>query len=187
MKNKCIISIICALSISAPLSWSWNAYAFSKEDQNILNKLAQGSRSEIQLGKLVASKTSQPAVKNFGKRMIEDHSAILKQLNQWAATNNATILETPGQEENKILNKISSLSGKEFDHQYIQGMLQDHNKDVAEIASYIDTHKGSSAIPVLRGTLPIVEDHLRIAENIAGQLGISPDLGLNQPNQKSSS
>lgn len=186
MKNKPLISIFYAISLSALFTWPLNAQAFSKEDQKMMNKLAQGSSSEIQLGKLVASKATHPAVKNFGKRMIEDHSTILKQLNQWAATNNTSILETPGQEENKIMAKISSLSGKELDQQYIQGMLQDHNKDVAEIASYIDTHKVSSVIPVLRGTLPIVEDHLRIAENIAGQMGIGPEMGLNQPHQKSS-
>jgi len=154
------------------------AVASRSPDLQIVTKLAQGSSAEIELGRIVKSKARNPAVKAFGQRMITDHSALLADATRWASERRITLDATPGQEEKKIIDRTARLSGDDFDRSYIEGMLDDHKKDVAEVARFIAAHPDSPATGLLKQALPTLEDHLRVAENVAGQIGVKPDAGL---------
>jgi putative membrane protein len=175
MRNIIFATVIGTLLSST----AWSA-GITPADRHMLNKLSQGSAAEVQLGQMVEKKASDPSVKQFAQKMVHDHSQLLAQTQSWAASHKVALSSTPGQEEKSMMNGLSGLSGQNFDHKYIEGMLDDHKKDVAEVAEYIDNHPHSSITPLLKQTLPILSDHLRIAENVAGRLGISPDAGLNQ-------
>ncbi len=43
------------------------------------------------------------------------------------------------------------------------------------------TTKDPAVQDLARRTLPFLENHLRMAENIAGEMGISAEPGLNEP------
>lgn len=153
----------------------------SPSDLQLANKLSEANVVEIELGKMVVQKSKNTAVKQFAQRMIDDHSALQGQLKQWADTHHVTLSERSNADTHSMKSKLSRLSGDEFDKRYIQDMLQDHQKDTAELQSYLTTTPQSPLKPLISKTLPILENHLRVVENVAGQLGIPPQGGLNQP------
>jgi putative membrane protein len=147
----------------------------SESDQTIMNKLNQGSISEIHTAQTVIQRSSEPEVKQLAQRIIDDHTTLMKEIQSWADKNKVQLSSTAESEPNKM----SSLTSANFDQRYVQAMLEDHNKDVSDVAKYIDEHPKSSVTPILKKNLPNLEDHLRIAENAAGKIGLKPDLGLN--------
>lgn len=52
---------------------------------------AEGSAMEIELGKLAQKKASSDAVKDFGKRMVEDHTKASEELKRAAAKANIPV------------------------------------------------------------------------------------------------
>lgn len=84
------------------------------------------------------------------------------------------------------LRELRKLSGKEFDRQYIEDMLRDHREDVNELQGTIPTIQTIGIKALMTKMLPILENHLRIAEHAAGRIGVSPKSGLNEPEHPAS-
>src|SRR5580765_5019376 len=53
-------------------------------DETFLKKAAQGGMAEVELGQLAVQKASSDQVKQFGQRMVDDHSKANDQLKQLA-------------------------------------------------------------------------------------------------------
>src|SRR4051812_41584022 len=86
--------------------------------RKFVKEAAEGSATEIALGKLAQEKGSSDAVKQFGKRMVDDHSKATEELKQAAEMAKITVpLETPNKVK-KAQDKLSKLSGAEFDRVY---------------------------------------------------------------------
>src|ERR1700692_2808049 len=60
-------------------------------DQHFMMNAAQGGMAEVQLGTLAREHASSQAVKDFGQRMIDDHSKAGDELKALAAQNNVTL------------------------------------------------------------------------------------------------
>ena len=72
-----------------------SASTSAKADQTFVMKAAQGGLAEVQLGQLAAQKASNPDVKAFGQKMVDDHTKANDQLKQVAAQDNIAIPAEP--------------------------------------------------------------------------------------------
>ncbi len=175
------LSWILTLGLVIFCKQGFSASPLQEEDRTLLNKLVQGDSAEIRIGKLIEARTSQPNVKDFAHRMVNDHSLLLSETNSWAKNRSIPLEVNPGVEENMMMKQLSGLTGQALDRKYIQEMLEDHKSEVSKVAQHLEKKPNSSISPLLKKTIPILEDHLRLAENVAGQIGISPDAGLTNP------
>lgn len=57
-----------------------------RTDRNFISKAVEDNREEVELGKLAQGKASSDAVKQFGQRMVEDHSAPTRICCSWPRT-----------------------------------------------------------------------------------------------------
>ena len=153
----------------------------SQHAQTFLKDMAQGNVAEIELGKLAEQKGSTAAIRDFGQRMVRDHTALNNQLKQLASAENVSLPTTINSQQQQEKQNLEHLSGKHFDEQYIKTMLMDHQKDVQAVQQEAENAQNPQVKMLAAKALPIVEDHLRIAENDAGKLGVSSYEGLNQP------
>jgi putative membrane protein len=185
MNRRLVIIAISTLStITANmLSPSGAAFAvnISKTDIDLANKLTKGSMAEIEMGNLAQNKAKNPAVKDFGQRMVKDHTAVMNQVKEWAQKNKVSVSTKISPENQTHMKELAQFSAEDFDKHFIEMMLKDHQKEVSHLQEYTQTAPNTSFKPLVMKTLPILENHLRIAEHVAGQIGIPPTVGLNQP------
>jgi len=132
---------------------------------------ADGSATAIALGKLAQEKGSSDAVKQFGKRMVDDHSKATEELKQAAEMARIPVpSETPNKVK-KAQDKLSKLSGAEFDRAYARTMVSDHKEDVKAF----EREARDGALPVVRNfaakTLPTLQEHLKLAEELYASAG----------------
>ena len=142
----------------------------SSADKEFMNKAAQGGMAEVKLGELAASKAQSPEVKAFGQRMVVDHGKANADLKTLAAEKNATLPADVSSEQKEMYDKLSKLSGAEFDKEYVKGMVEDHEKDVAEFKKESTGAEDSGVKAFAAKTLPTLESHLEQIKTISGKM-----------------
>ena len=143
----------------------------STMDRKFMDKAAQGGMAEVELGQLAQQNGQSADVKSFGKRMVDDHSKANDQLKQLASQKGVSLPTGLDAKDQATKDKLSKLQGSAFDKAYMQDMVMDHKKDVAEFK-----HESMSAHdPDLKNwagqTLPTLQSHLQEAQKIAGSNG----------------
>ena len=136
----------------------------SAGDHKFAEEAASGGAAEVEMGKLASEKASNDKVKQFGQRMVTDHSRAGNELKTLANKKNMTLPDSPDAKSKAMMDKISKLSGAAFDKAYMQDMVKDHQKDVAEFQK----ESSNGADPDLKNwaatTLPTLQEHLRMAK-----------------------
>jgi putative membrane protein len=142
----------------------------SATDSKFVKEAAVGGMEEVQLGQLAAQKASDPDVKNFGQRMVDDHSKANDQLKQLASQKGVTVASTLPPSKQKDVDQLSKLSGAAFDKKYVSMMVQDHKKDVAEFKKTSTHAKDADVKSWASATLPTLQDHLKMIEDISAKM-----------------
>jgi putative membrane protein len=152
----------------------------SAADRAFVRKAAQGGLAEVQLGQLATEKASSPEVKQFGQRMVDDHSKANDELKQLAQQKGITVPDKLDAKDAATKARLEKLSGKQFDRAYMKDMVMDHTKDVTEFKHESRMAKDPQVKEFASQTTPTLEDHLKEAKSIA------PKVGAEQASSKSS-
>jgi len=142
----------------------------SATDHKFVMEAAVGGMEEVQLGQLAAQKAMDPEVKNFGQHMVDDHSKANTQLMQLASQKGLTPPTTLPADKQKDMDKLNSLSGAAFDKAYIDMMVKDHKKDVAEFQKQAKNGKDADLKSFAATTLPTLQNHLKMVQDIHSKM-----------------
>lgn len=146
-------------------------------DLNFLRQAVEGNLAEIQTGQLAEKNGSNQVVKQFGQRMVTDHTNLLEQAKSIAAAKGITPPTAPSAKDQATYRSLASKTGNAFDTAYISDMITDHKNDI----SHFEQEANSGTDPDIRAlaskALPTLQEHLRLAESAARQLGISTSGG----------
>jgi putative membrane protein len=132
----------------------------SSPDENFAKKAAQGGMAEVKLGQLAEQKGSSPEVKNFGRRMVQDHSKANNELKDVTSKENIPLPNEMDKSDQATYDRLSKLSGDAFDRAYAQDMVKDHSKDVSEFQKEAKNGKDESIKNFAAQTLPTLQNHL---------------------------
>jgi putative membrane protein len=156
----------CVFSIAQMVSNSSGAKP-SASDQAFMKQAAQGNEAEVALGQLAQQKAESPDVKAFGERMINDHTKANDNLREVASQAGVTLPTKPNAKDTAEKARLEKMSGAQFDKAYMNYMVAEHKKDVAEFQKEA-THASDPAVKnFAQTTLPTLQSHLQEAESIA--------------------
>lgn len=158
------------LSATTTASTGGSVSNMSPDDKEFVMKAGMGGLAEVQMGNLALQKASNADVKAFAQRMVTDHGTANSEL-QMLATNKGVAVpaELDGAHKGG-LEHLTALSGAEFDKAYMQHMVDDHQKAVADFQK-ASQGTGDTDVKGWASTkLPTLQDHLRQAQEIAGKL-----------------
>jgi len=174
MKNVILVGTLAAAMAAAP------AFASGKKakktakpmsDQTFVIDAAKGGMAEVELGKLAQDKAASTEVKNFGKRMVDDHSKANDELQSLAKNKNITLPPDLDPKDKALRDRLSKLSGAAFDRAYMNAMLSDHRKVVSEFKRESTAGKDPDVKAFASKTLPTVEEHLKLAQDTTKAVG----------------
>ena len=136
------------------------------DDKKFLKDAAVGGIAEVELGKLATQKASSDAVKQFGQKMVDDHSKANDVLKQVASQEGVTVPDSLDSKHQSRVDKLSKLSGADFDRAYVKDQLKDHRKDVSEFKREADNGSNANIKNFAAKTLPILEEHLSMVKDL---------------------
>jgi putative membrane protein len=138
-------------------------------DSAFVMKAAQGGLAEVKLGQLATQKASSQDVKSFGQQMVDDHSKANDELKQLASAKGVTIPADLDPKHQATHDRLSKLSGAEFDRAYMQQMVNDHRETVNDFRRESKSGSDSDVKAWAAKTLPTLEHHLQMAESTAAK------------------
>jgi putative membrane protein len=139
----------------------------SNEDKEFVVKAGMGGLAEVQMGNLALQKASSADVKAFAQRMVTDHSKANAELAQFATTKGLALPTELADEHKAGYDHLNGLSGAEFDKAYMQHMVSDHEKDVAEFDKASTSATDADLKAWAGKTLPTLKAHLEQAKTTA--------------------
>ena len=123
-----------------------------------MKKAAKGGMLEVAMGTLASQNGQSDDVKSFGKRMVTDHSKANDELKSIAAQKSVKL---PSKEPTE---KWSS------DKAYINMMVKDHEKDLAEFQDEANSGSDPEVKKFAEDTAKMVQEHLDLAKQTQSKL-----------------
>jgi putative membrane protein len=132
--------------------------SLNQEDQTFVKEAGMGGMAEVELSKL-AQKSENADVKNFADRMIRDHTKANQELTTIATGLGVDVPKALDPEHERMRQKLQGLHGKSFDEQYMQGMVEDHNKVVKLFKDEERSGSNNALKQFAQKTLPVLQHH----------------------------
>ncbi|MEP7075811.1 MAG: DUF4142 domain-containing protein, partial [Acidobacteriota bacterium] len=139
-------------------------------DEDFIKNAAIGGMSEVELGKLAASKATNAEVKKFGQMMVIDHTKANTELKALAAKKNFPIATETDSSHKSTLTTLQGKSGADFDKDYVDDMVSDHEKDVKEFQDKAQNAKDPDVKAFAAKTLPTLQKHLDAIKAIQAKM-----------------
>lgn len=152
-------------------------------DMVFIRHAGSSNQMEIRLGQAAQSRASNSAVRQFGQRMIDDHTRLQNQLT--AVVTNTGVSFTPYMDSRhqQLASRIERLSGAEFDRAYMQAMIQGHQDDVNQFQTQSQSARSTQIRNLSSSTLPLLQQHLSLAVQVGSQVGADTTNVVTGPNQ----
>ena len=132
--------------------------SLSEKDKTFMKKAAKGGMMEVAMGQVAEQKAQSDDVKSFGKRMVTDHGKANDELKSIASKKG---VQLPTKEHTA---KWTS------DKAYIDMMVQDHEKDLAEFKEEANNGSDPDVKKFADDTAKVVQEHLDLAKETQGKL-----------------
>src|SRR3954469_6756322 len=142
----------------------------SAKDKSFAQEAAMGGMAEVELGNLAQQNAQSDDVKQFGARMVQDHTAANQQL---MPILQAKDIQAPTQLDathRRTMDKLSKMRGAEFDRAYMHEMVEDHDKDVKKFRQQAQHGSDADLKTFAQNTLPVLEQHQKMAHDISKSL-----------------
>ncbi|AEI49043.1 DUF4142 domain-containing protein [Runella slithyformis] len=134
------------------------------EDTEFMNEAASGGMMEVELGQLAANKAVSADVKKFAQMMVDDHTKANNELKSLAAQKGITLPAMLMEKHQKMVNDLTAKTGKEFDKEYMNRMVDDHKEDIDAFEKAADNGNDADIKAFAAKTLPTLKHHLQMAE-----------------------
>jgi putative membrane protein len=141
----------------------------SKQDQEFVTRATHANAAEVTLGQLAQKNGSTDAVRQFGQRMIKDHSAAMKELESIAGKLGITPSKQPDPKHEGDAKMLAKATGAEFDRLYSGLMVRDHEMTVNLFERQAKSDGNAVLTKFAAKQLPILQEHLKMARALAGQ------------------
>jgi putative membrane protein len=140
------------------------ASAAEKPSQAFLKKAIEGNFAEIQIGQLAQQKGQNEGVKKFGEMLSDDHAAANQKAIDVAKSMGMTPPDGPNAKQRADYQKMSKMSGAQFDRDFAMHMVADHQKDIAEYKK--EAKQADAAGEYAKGQLDTLQKHLETAKSL---------------------
>jgi putative membrane protein len=162
MTAKLILSATLLLSSSFSVV---DSFGKDRDPKLFITDAIKGNLSEIALGKLAARNAATEAVRTYGKALVADHTQANNEASAVAAKLDLNPPAEPSTEGREQQTALRKLSGRAFDHAFLNYMIKNHQADIQNFEDQVKARNGETS-KMAESQLPTLKKHLRMAESL---------------------
>lgn len=147
--------------------------AENMKDKIFLRKASAGGMAEVQLGQLASQKSTNDGVKNFGQKMVTDHTELNNELKPFAESMSVPTPKKLNVKDQAEYDKLNGMSGTDFDKEYIAYMVKDHHEDLREFHKEAETTSDTSLKAAVDKGATVIREHLQMVNKLAHENGVT--------------
>ncbi len=140
---------------------------------NFVINAALSDMYERQAGSMAAQKGVSPQIRGFGDRMLRDHNTTTQQM-MATLQNQGIQIVPPGvldPRHQTMVGELTTAQGADFDRRFAVQQVAAHREAVAMIQMYAQSGDNPALKQLAQQTLPMIQDHLRMAQMLPGAAG----------------
>src|SRR5262249_30182672 len=146
--------------------------ALTPAERDIALKIDQGHLGELDLARLAKQRTANKDVKDYAEMLIKDHTKALNEISNLLKEQKATPsapAPKPGDAQAEI-SKLQTLSGAEFDREFMSAMVQNHQKTLSDLNQSLTAVQNNDLKDYIKDLIPTVQKHLDRAQEVQKKL-----------------
>ena len=129
---------------------------YAHHGNQFLSKAMESNTFEVRLAEMAVNKTQNNRVKEFAQMIIRDHTQAIDQMKKLRDARMADSVSSKGQvdtkttkntpdvqltpEHQRTLDRLASLSGADFDREFMDVMVRDHRQDIRDLEAQSRAH-----------------------------------------------
>ncbi len=133
-------------------------------------KASAAGLAEVNLSELAVRRASSPAVRQFAQQMIRDHQRANQQLLNLGNKLQLLSAEKMDEKHTKLHDKLAKLEGAEFDREYMEAMVKDHEEAVKLFEKQSKEGQDATLKGAAGDLLPHLKKHLEMARDICKEV-----------------
>jgi putative membrane protein len=141
-----------------------------EQDRTFAMDAAEAGMLEVRLGELAGENGESQNVKDFGQKMVDDHTQANDQLKEIAQQKQIELPQELSEEGQQHVQDLQQLSGAEFDREYTNLMVADHQKVVDLFEQQASDGQDQELVTFAEDTLPTLQEHLDQARQTQQQV-----------------
>jgi putative membrane protein len=173
----CFVVVIAALSFTAcsrgrsvEAAREDSQPTVSPAEQDFMMKAAQAHLSEIDLARFAMQRSQNPDVKDYANMIESDHTRALEDLTDLMKDKGVSQPKTLNPETKMEIEKMTELSSPDFDREFANMMVADHEKAVEMFHDQLDIAENPDVKKYADDLLPKLEMHLEKAQKLQSKL-----------------
>lgn len=135
-------------------------------DSKFMMMAATSDMNEIGLSRVALDKSQNEEVKRMAQMIIDDHTKSSEELKPLAMSKGVMLPADMDTKHRAMMEKMSSMSGADFDKMYVKAMVKDHEKAVKMFQKESTDGKDADAKAFATKQLPVLQGHLTMAQNM---------------------
>ncbi|WP_053845540.1 DUF4142 domain-containing protein [Paracidovorax avenae] len=152
------------------------ASRLTRADKSFLDDAAHNGHAEVKSSQLALQKAQNPKVRAFAQQMVDDHTRANQELAALAAGKNVRVPEGPPLVQEGKLKLLGTADGADFDKRYMESMgLQAHRDTIELFEKGARDARDPEVKAFAQKTLPKLRQHLEMAQQVAGEVGVGAD------------
>ena len=136
-------------------------------DVDLLKKLHQANREEIELGQVAQQQSPRDDVKQFGKMMVDDHRMADEKISKMADAHAVPLGDDS--DAMKLADKFREKMGDDFDKDFLTKMVKDHDKVISLVSTKQNDVKAEFQA-TLSDMLPTLRKHRMEAKRLLDEV-----------------
>ncbi|MFN7138152.1 MAG: DUF4142 domain-containing protein [Limisphaerales bacterium] len=134
--------------------------------EKFAKKAHQSGMAEVAMGQLAAQRAQSSSVKQFGDKLAREHKEANQRLEKIAERRNFELERIIGKKHQETIQNLTSLSGEQFDREFIKHTVEQHRKDIERFEKQASEGEEPAIRSFASETLPMLRQHLKIAETL---------------------
>ena len=123
---------------SATVGTAGREGGLSNSDRDFIRDVAAMNAAEIDLGRLGSERASTPEVKQFAQMMVTDHTGAGDKVNAFVTQHAVDVPAQLDDNHRDLRDKLASKQGLDFDKDFADKMVDEHQKMADKLESRID-------------------------------------------------
>ena len=160
-------TLVAALGAGMLLCTAAPSFADTAADTLFLTNAIRGNMAEIKTADLAEQRAASEDVRDYGKMLSNDHAKALQKHAGVARDKNVPVPTEVTQEQKQQYDALAKLSGAEFDREFMQHMIDEHQKVITMYEAEAASKGDPDVVDLAKDTLPKLRDHLAEAQKIA--------------------
>jgi putative membrane protein len=142
------------------------------KDAGFIHETATGELMEVRLGEIAQQKATNPAVKQYGERMVTDHQKLEKQWTEIASKHGMPFEPGLGPRHREKVSRVQSAGPKAFDREFMATVIGIHEDRVPYFEKEGMSAHSSPVRKLVAYELPLLREQLLDARRIGKEVGV---------------